>query len=356
MNRLNYYIINSDCDAVLLYNATDMRYNTGYVPDWGYYLYVGSGNYLLTDGRFVLEAKACLSDDYTIIEVNSTEVFERIRKILSENNARSVGFNSDMSHNDYIKFTAELRGYDLHDISTDIVKARLTKDRDELSYIIKAQRIAERSLRELIIGGDIKVGVTESELAAKLEYLIRINGGEKVSFDSIVAFGANSAFAHAKPGNNRLKFGDIMLFDFGAKYKGYCSDMTRTFVYGEVNDRVAAMYAAVLEANIAGCNAINAGISSREPDRLAREVLAKHNLEKYFNHSLGHGVGIEIHEEPRLSLVGDATTLAVNSVITVEPGVYVEHLGGIRIEDMVIVTADGGYNITEFDKNLVIID
>lgn len=355
MNRFKELPKEMGLDAVCILGDSNTRYATGYLADYRYIVITLNRYYYLTDGRFTIEGRKFLSEDWEIIEINRLNAFQKINELLKSENAINIGYDGDISYYEFLTFSKGMEQYNLTDINNEMLKRRVKKNKDEIDNITMAQRIAERSLEEL--KPYFKAGVTEKEICARLEYIMRKNGSEGVSFDTIVAFGENSAMAHAKPSERELRVGDTMLFDFGATKNGYHSDMTRTFVYGECSDILADMYNAVLEANIKTINCIKSGINVTELDKIARDTLKLYDLDKLFTHSTGHGVGVDIHEEPYISAIGgEYLTLDDGMVITVEPGVYVEGLCGIRIEDMIVVRDDGYCNLTTSDKKLDIIN
>lgn len=227
----------------------------------------------------------------------------------------------------------------------------LIKTASEIEKMTAAQRITEKTLAYIL--PKLRTGVTETEIAAEIDKDFLRNGGEKPAFDTIVAFGENAAECHHIPTDRELEKGDIVLIDIGAMSGGYCSDMTRTFCYGNPDAEITRVYNLVLQAQKLVLKHIKAGMTGREADAIAREFLRSNGFDKEFCHTLGHGVGREIHEEPRLATYSDKV-LEENMVVTVEPGVYIEGWGGVRIEDMVVIKKDGIINLTEFDKSLII--
>ena len=239
----------------------------------------------------------------------------------------------------------------LHDISPVLKDMRAVKSESELCHIRKAQSITDDAFAKL--KPFIKEGVSEIELAARLEYIMQSQGAA-LAFDTIMAFGENAAVPHAHRSERKLKDGDMIVMDFGAKWQGYCSDMTRTVALGEITDMQRKAYQSVLAANVEGVAAVKAGVACRDVDAKIRKLLAKDGLDKFFVHSLGHGVGIDIHELPNLSPRSELT-LQCGNVVTIEPGVYIEGAFGIRIEDMVVVEEGGCIDLTRSDKNLIIL-
>jgi Xaa-Pro aminopeptidase len=240
--------------------------------------------------------------------------------------------------------------YRLIETSELVEQFRIRKDAAEIAQIRKAVLLAcgvfPKALRT------IRSGTTENDIAAELEHFARFAGAEKMSFETIVAAGPRSALPHARPTRARVGRGFVVL-DYGVILGGYCSDMTRTVSVGRANRAAKEWYAAVLEAQLAGIAAVRAGVQAQEVDAAARGVLKRHKLDRYFTHSLGHGVGIEIHESPRLAK-GQTEELQAGMVVTIEPGVYIPGRGGVRIEDMVLVKNNGCEVLTPTPKELVI--
>ena len=227
---------------------------------------------------------------------------------------------------------------------------RCIKTQEELENIRKAEEIGDRAFEFIL--GVIKPGMTELEVAAELEYHMKRNGAWKTSFDTIVASGFNSSMPHAVPGMKKIEKGDFITMDFGCVYNGYCSDMTRTVVAGRADDRQKKIYYTVLEAQKIALDRIRAGLKGKEIDKAARDYIDAAGYKGCFGHGLGHSVGLYIHEEPRLSVTGE-TVLQENMIETVEPGIYIPGYGGVRIEDLVVVTKTGHVNFTHSDKKLI---
>ena len=227
---------------------------------------------------------------------------------------------------------------------------RCIKTEEELAYLAKAEEIGDRAFAKLL--PLLKPGMTELEAAAELEYLMKKEGAEDLGFNTIVASGLNSSMPHAIPGEKKLEAGDFITFDFGCKYKGYCSDMTRTVVLGKASEKQKEIYGVVLKAQLAALDALKAGVSGSSVDKVARDIITEAGYGDCFGHGLGHSVGLFIHENPRLS-PSDDTILQAGMIETVEPGIYVPGFGGVRIEDMVIVTEEGHINLALSPKELI---
>ena len=227
---------------------------------------------------------------------------------------------------------------------------RRTKTREEADNIIKAQRIAEVSFRELL--PKITYDRTETDLAAELEYIMRKNGSEGVAFDTIAVSGGNSSSPHGVPRNVKIEKG-FLTFDFGAVYKGYRSDMTRTVCVGKADDAMKHLYNTVLSAQLAALDAVGPGKSCFKMDKIARDIIEGAGYKGAFGHSLGHGVGLEVHETPGLSPSSGDKVLMPGDIVTVEPGIYLFGKYGCRIEDMVYITENGAENLTNMEKDLI---
>lgn len=312
-------------------------------------LLIGKINAYFTDARYfyALRDKLRESEFY----VAEQKGIESICKYLRENKIKKAYADFDKisvaEFNEYKKF-----GVKLFDGKKEIVDALLGKNESEISMIRTACGISERALYETI--PYIKLGVTEKELALRLEENVRNLCGEGMAFETIVAFGKNSAVPHHVTGDTPLKEDQAVLIDFGAKYQGFCADMTRTFFFGKPSEKFLTAYKSVLNANQKAEKEIKCGTTASEAHSIAVHELDRYSLSKYFKHSLGHGIGHDIHESPSLSTKSDAV-LKENMVFTIEPGVYFENEFGIRIEDTVILTNSGVKRFFTDSKDLMII-
>ena len=332
----------------LITDETTRLYFTGYSSGDGFLLLVDGGGYFVIDSRYYYAAKRALKNKpYKVVNGSFNETADLIKET-----AKGVLFI------DFAKTSMELAqklaflGVELKDCREEIVQARIVKRDDELKKIKRACRIAEESLKAIVPA--IKEGVTENYIAALLECEFKKRGAEKPSFDTIVAFGANAAVPHHQTGDTTLKRDSVVLIDFGCKYKGYCSDITRTMFFGTPKKEFKSAYNAVNAAFDAAFAGIRAGMSGRTADAISRDVLKKHGLEKYFTHSLGHGIGVDIHEDPYLSKKGE-TQLLDNMVFSIEPGVYLDGRFGIRIENTVVLSGGRVKSLVALGRNLKII-
>ena len=263
----------------------------------------------------------------------------------------AVPFNA-ITADEYGQLTAA--GFKLVDSAAAFKKSMAVKSQSEIDNITLACKATDKAFCELL--NQIKEGMTENEVAALLEYLMRKNGASGTSFDTICAFGANGSVPHHATGTPKLKFGDAVLIDFGCKINGYCSDCTRTFLFGDDGNHgeFKALYEKVLFAHMLVKQEFRSGMTGRQGDAIARDYLAKYDLAKYFTHSLGHSLGINIHEAPNLTPT-DETVFSDGMVFSDEPGIYIAGKLGIRIEDTVTLSGDKVLSLTDSDKKLIIL-
>lgn len=305
-----------------------LKYFTGIDPENGCAIVDKTGTTLYTDMRYMEAAEKLLKgSDVTPVLYKQSEVLERLASY------QTVGVSfKDTSHVEYLAL--EKAGVCMEQADDSFVKAMSVKTESELASIERACEIAEEAFLKLL--PEIKEGQTEAEIAALLEYTMKRLGAKKPSFDTIVAFGAHAAVPHHETGNTKLKFGDEILIDFGCVVDGYCSDITRTFLFGDdkKHGEFKKAYEAVLTAHELVKERLVSGMTGKEADAIARNYLESQGYGKYFTHSLGHGIGLNIHEYPTLSPRGE-TTLVDGMVFSDEPGVYLAGEYGIRIEDTV---------------------
>jgi Xaa-Pro aminopeptidase/Xaa-Pro dipeptidase len=299
----------------------------------------------LTDGRYTEQSAAEVPDLARITYAPSAFV-ETVAEVASERGvARLAVEAADLSLDGHRRLAEGLEGIELVPTTGVVEAVRMHKSAAEIDAIRRAQRVAEQAVTETL---GAWTGGTELDLALALEWAIRTGGAEAVSFEVIVAAGANAALPHARPGPRPVPGDGCVLVDLGARVDGYCSDMTRTWLRG-APDPLPEAHAAVVRALEAGCAAIRPGVTGADVDRAAREVLEAEGFGEAFVHSTGHGVGLDIHEEPRLARTSEAT-LEEGMVVTVEPGVYLPGVGGIRVEDLVVVTSSGIENLTTLPR------
>jgi Xaa-Pro aminopeptidase len=339
-----------DAEALLILNEKNIRYLTGFTGGDGA-LMAGTGWLaLLVDGRFVTQARE-EALGVEIVEFRSR--VEGLAGVARRHALGRIGFESSaFSVEEHLRLQEGLPEVALEPLVDGFQSLRAIKDQQEIALIREAARIAGEALaavREMI-----RPGVREKEIALELEYRMRRDGAEQISFDTIVASGANSALPHATPGCRAIAGGDCVTVDYGAVYQGYHSDETCTYIVGHASTRQEDLYRLVREAHDRAIGAVRPGISCGEVDRVARTCFEEAGMGRYFAHGTGHGVGLDVHEPPRLA-AGREEILQAGMVVTVEPGVYLPGVWGIRIEDTVLVTEEGSESLTPSSKDLTVL-
>jgi Xaa-Pro aminopeptidase len=340
----------SGLDILLVTHAPDWFYLTGFTGEAAALVVSRTSLTLITDGRFTIQAGE--ETKRVGIQLQEGSLFESAGRFLKGEKLKRVGFDpGELSVGQFRTLRKAAGARVRWKEAKGLVSAlRLRKDPAELAQMRRAALLAgevlERALQLL------KPGVREFEVAAEIEYQMRKRGASGPAFETIVAFGTRSALPHARPTAKRLRKNELVVIDLGAILGHYCSDMTRTVYVGSAPARVRGWYKAVLEAQTAAIAAVKAGVSCGEVDQAAREVLARHRLDRYFVHSTGHGLGLEVHEEPRVAR-GQTRRLEPGNVITIEPGVYVEGVGGIRIEEDVAVHTNRTEVLTRVERDLI---
>lgn len=334
-------------DAFIVVQPENILYLSGFTSgDEARLVITPNGQYLVTDSRFWEQARMEAPDCQLFKETSPD--FSSMLSLL--NGSAHIGVESHyITYENYLDITKRL-GQDLIPVNRLIEDLRMVKDKDELQNLRDSARLSDEVFKEVI--AFIKPGLTERQVASFIAYELREHGCAKESFETIAVAGPNAALPHGKPGSRLLARGDMLTMDYGGFYKNYAGDMTRTVFVGSAPSDSRDKYMRVLEAQQLGVSQVKAGARCCDVDRAVRDRLARYGLDVYFGHGLGHGVGLEIHEAPRLSPFCD-TVLTENMVVTVEPGIYIPGWGGIRIEDTVIVRNGGCEVITHTDKSLL---
>ncbi len=352
LDKAKAKLMTCEFDAIYISSEINQRYITDFNFTDGYVLVTKEKSYVITDFRYIEAARAKVKGDFEILMPKRGD--NTLLELCRANNVKTLAFEeSSLSYQQYVSLTKRLEGIDLVESGGFIEKLRIYKDADEVADIVAAQRIAEKAFEELL--PMIKAGVTETELALELEYKMRRHGAADISFDTICVSGSASALPHGEPRPVPIERG-FLTFDFGAVVNGYHSDMTRTVVVGKADDEIKRVYNTVLKAQVSAIEAITEGFHNAEADKIARDIINNAGYEGCFGHSLGHGVGLEIHEAPGLHGGAGDMTLEAGQVVTVEPGIYIEGKYGCRIEDMVEIIPGGARNLTECPKELIEID
>jgi len=332
-------------DGIVFSHPPNLRFLTGFSGSTGCLLVTSSGVGFLTDSRYTTQAR----DQMVDVEVREAKILHKsVVEWLTELGCRRVGFEEETLS------CSEMRR--LREATADIVwvplerslqMLRCRKDKEEIATLEHAATIAEAAFTEVL--PRLRPGTIERDFATDLEFAIRRNGGEEKSFDFIVASGPRGALPHGIAADRVMQEGDLVTIDFGVRYAGYHHDETVTVALGEVSDTLRSIHDIVLRAHDLAIDAVRPGARIPDVDAVARDYIAQCDYGDFFGHGLGHGLGLEVHEWPSLSARTDAT-LQEGMVITIEPGIYLPDVGGVRIEDMILVTASGARVLTKIDK------
>ncbi|MDR3216032.1 MAG: aminopeptidase P family protein [Clostridiaceae bacterium] len=336
-------------DAVFVSAPSDVFYFSRFEGE-GYIAAFKDGAFYVTDGRYAEEAAAATGLE--VVTVTAEKPFLKALKLIAERNPQKpVGVQtSALSYNEHL-LAAETAG-NLNSIDAFLSDLRAVKEDFEIALVARAAAITDAAFLEIL--SVVRENMTERELAAETEYRLRLAGADGTAFATIAAFGTDGSKPHARPGDTALRRGMLVTLDFGARAGGYCSDMTRTFAFGKPSAEMKKIYGLTLKANLAGLATVRDGVTCFDADAAARNLIKNANYGEYFLHGTGHGVGIDIHETPTLSY-RSAETLKTGMVVTVEPGIYLAGKGGVRIEDMVAVTASGCDILSHSAKELLIL-
>ena len=343
-----------DLDAMLLTGEANRFYASGFhsAGTDGVALVTRRKAYYFTDSRYTEAAARCVQGA-ELREIGRGRGYAAlIGEVIAEHQIRRMGFeDAYMTVQDWERYRKAL-SCELVPAAELLRQLRMVKDEEELEAMVAAQRIAERALADIL--EEIRPGVTEKEIAARLQYLMLHYGASDMSFDPIVVSGPNGSLPHGVPSEKEIRQGEFVTMDFGCICHGYCSDMTRTVAVGYATEEMQRVYQTVLSAQLAGIAAAKAGLTGREVDGAARAVIEAAGYGDYFGHSFGHGVGVEIHESPNASPMNDSP-LPVGAVISAEPGIYLPGKLGVRIEDVILLTEDGCKDITKAPKDLIVL-
>ena len=338
-------------DALLITSLPNIRYTTGFSGSSALVVVSHTDAVLITDFRYRVQARAEVGSD-VVVEIEGTSLWSRLWSVLPRlAGVSQIGFESPhLTHADHQRLVESGARWPWRPTTGIVEGLRQEKDEGEVSCIRQAVSIAEAALAATV--PEIRVGMTELSLGARLERTLREMGSEAHPFETIVASGERSALPHARCTSRELRNGDLLVIDFGATSGGYCSDITRTFVVGPSSEAQREAHSVVLEANASASGGVRAGMRGKDADSLARDYIQRRGMGAEFGHSLGHGIGLEVHEAPRLSKTADAP-LPLNCVVTIEPGIYRDGWGGIRIEDDLLLAPEGPVVLTSFPRGLL---
>lgn len=337
INEVTKLIKKQDADAIIIINQANYRYLTNFTGEEAELILGKAGErILLSDSRFAGQIKAQAPGELEVVMQHSSDVTQELTKALKKTNYKKVLIESDVVTASVFENLKKSNPDIEFDFSKQFVeKVRNVKDELELKELRRAIEISMESFNQIL--PMIKPGVTERAVGAKLDYLFKVNGGDGPDFETIIASGVRSAWAHGVASDKKIEEGDMIVIDFGSFYHGYCADITRTVSLGEVDPEMHKIYDIVHEAQRRGIEAAVAGNTGHDVDKAARDYITEQGYGQYFGHGIGHGIGLEIHELCQPDLLFSKEKLVNNMVHTVEPGIYLPDKGGVRIEDDILI-------------------
>ncbi|WP_100373446.1 M24 family metallopeptidase [Bacillus sp. FJAT-45037] len=338
-------------DGLLITSAHNRQYMTTFTGTAGVAIISESKAVFITDFRYMEQAHE-QAKGFEIVQ-HTGPIFEEVAKQVEAMNIKELGFEqAHLTYEFHQIYNKAIESATLVPVAGLVESLRMIKDANEIQLISEAAEIADAAFSH--ITSFIRPGLTELEVSNELEFFMRKQGAASSSFDIIVASGYRSALPHGVASEKVIEKGELVTLDFGAYYKGYCSDITRTVAVGKVNDELKKIYDTVLEAQLKGMNGIKPGMTGKEADALTRDYITEQGYGEYFGHSTGHGLGMEVHEGPSLS-VKSSTELKPGMIVTVEPGIYIAGVGGTRIEDDTLITETGNKSFTKSTKDLLVL-
>lgn len=337
-------------DGVLLIGDPNRNYMSGFTGDESFVIISLDKAVFITDSRYIEQAINQVKG-YSIREYKG-RIEDYLRDLVKELGIKTLGFEENiLTYKSYSTYKEKI-DCDLVPIEGMVEELRLIKDNDEIEAIKKAASIADQAFLKIL--QFVKPGMTEKEVGVELEYWLKRFGASGVSFPSIVASGERSSLPHGQPTDKVIKMGDFLTLDFGCIYNEYCSDMTRTIVMGNATEKMEKVYNIVLKAQESALKFFKPGVTGAEVDKIARDIIKENGYGDYFGHGLGHGVGREIHENPRVSPMGNII-LQSGMIVTDEPGIYLPNEFGVRIEDLILITEDGCEVLSKSPKSMICI-
>lgn len=339
-------------DGILIANPFNRLYLSDFTGTSGYLLIGKNKSIIITDFRYIEQAhNQCTG--YEIID-QGKDFYKTLFKAIQDTNIRNLGIEENhITLRQFGEYEKKLSSIKLVPVRGEIKKFREIKDIMEISKIRKAAEITDNAFEHIL--KYIRPGITEKEIAIELEYFMKKQGASAVSFETIVASGERSSMPHGAASLKKIEYKDTVTLDFGCIYEGYCSDMTRTVFVGEAKKEMNDIYRIVLEAQQAALQVLKPGLLCKDVDACAREIISRYGYGENFGHGLGHSVGLEVHEEPAVSSKSERI-LEPGMVVTIEPGIYLEGVGGVRIEDLVLITESGYENFVKVSKKLTIVN
>ena len=350
LEKLRHILEEQQLEALLIAQPENVWYTSGFTGGDGLLLVTQQEAYLFSDGRYVEQA-AQEAPDWSFIRFKKyfTDSLVEVTRTLG---TKEIGFEKDFLTYQQWEQLRECFDGKLRPVKGFVEKLRMVKDESEIDLLREAGMITASAFRYLL--GELRVGMTEQDIAGILEFFMRQHKSGPPSFETIVASGVRGALPHGMATEKKVQRGEFITFDLGATYQGYAGDLTRTVALGTVSDKQRDVYELVREAQERGIEAVRAGVRAADVDAAARQFFAEAGYGDYFVHSLGHGVGLNVHEAPRIA-PGQDLVLEPGMVITIEPGLYISDWGGVRIEDTVLVKDHGCEILTPVTKNLVVV-
>lgn len=347
LKRLRDAMTERNFDAVLITKPENKRYISGFTGTSGIAVVSHDNAWFITDFRYKDQAATECAGFEILLHTPDKSIYD----VLNELKLKSLAFEDEsMTVKEFHTYKQNMPNTAFKPIDQLVESLRLQKSEDEVEIIRKSASITDAAFEHILTF--IKPGMVEKEVALELEMFMKKQGASALSFDIIVASGWRSSLPHGRASDKIIESGDFVTMDFGCVYEGYCSDMTRTVVVGKASDKQKKVYETVLKAQEAALKAIKPGIRGKDADKIARDIITEEGFGEYFGHGLGHGVGLEVHEAPRLAPIGEKI-LEKNMVVTDEPGIYIPEFGGVRIEDLIVVTEDGCERLSTSPKHLI---
>ena len=344
---INDILNQKNLEAIIITSPENLYYFSGVTGGEGLLVFTAEKKYIIVDGRYTIQAKE-QAKGFEVIEYKILPY-----QLIADMKFDKIGFeDKTISYNSFKNMSRAMPAVTTIGVSDELNECRKIKNEEECKNIRRAEQIGDMAFEHIL--PFIKPGITEREIALELEFFMKKQGASALSFDTIVAVGERSALPHANLTDAKVQNGKVVLMDYGCVYNGYCSDMTRTVAVGYTDDKTKNIYDTVLEAQLSAIDAIKTGVYNKDVDKVARDIITDAGYGETFTHSLGHGVGLEIHEQPNLSPRSE-DILKSGNILTVEPGIYVEGFCGVRIEDLVMVTENGCENFTHSAKDLIIL-
>ena len=336
-------------DGVIVYSSENRRYLSGFTGSTGFVV-IGKGNMdFVTDFRYKEQA-GTQCKGYNVV-IHNNNLMGKLVESIKNSKIKRLGIEEDfMTVGFFEEIKKALPGIEMLPARSIFAKLRIKKDETEIENIRKAAAIADCGFKHLL--SFIKLGMSEMEVASELEYYMKKKGASGLSFDTIAASRIRASLPHGIASEKIIEKDEFLTLDFGCVYNGYCSDMTRTVFIGKATEKHRKIYEVVLKAQIEALKAIKPGVTGKYVDKVARDIISNEGYGEYFGHGLGHGVGLAVHEDPRLSMLGE-NILEAGMIVTDEPGIYIPGFGGVRIEDLVLVTENGAESLSKSPKELI---